>query len=107
MTSTTAIRRFDDLRRIVIPEEVLSKLGITEGTPMKIFFDERENKIVLQKHNPYVGVLAHLARAIDELRMLSSERAYSLTEEEHKKAHDAANELCVIYHTVEKIVPRF
>lgn len=37
MKATGIVRRVDDLGRIVIPKELRSKLGISDGTPLEIF----------------------------------------------------------------------
>ena len=51
MIATGIVRRFDDLGRIVIPQEIRIKLfgtKCTDGEPMEIFMDKDE--IILRKY---------------------------------------------------------
>lgn len=57
MHGSGIIRRFDDLGRIVIPKEIRRAIGITEGTPMEIFYDNKEGTIVLKKYLAGVDLL--------------------------------------------------
>ena len=40
------IRRIDDLGRVVIPKIVREELNLEEGTPMKIYIDKEERKVI-------------------------------------------------------------
>ena len=54
MKSTAAIRRFDDLGRIVIPREMrLKAFGTanTEGKPMEIYYED-DGTIILKPYHP-------------------------------------------------------
>ena len=53
MRATGKIQRMDDLGRIVIPHIVRQKLGLSEGTPMEIFYDEREGSVCFKKYTLY------------------------------------------------------
>lgn len=48
MKHTGIVRRVDDLGRIVIPKELRTSFGITDGTPMEILVSEEG--IVLKKY---------------------------------------------------------
>lgn len=48
MLTTGAIRRVDDLGRIVIPKDIRRRLRIKEGTPMEFFIEG--DAIVLKKY---------------------------------------------------------
>ena len=52
MKATGAVRRIDDLGRVVIPKEIRKQLGIKEGEPLEFFIDENNN-IVLSRINNY------------------------------------------------------
>lgn len=49
MRATGIIRRVDDLGRIIIPKEIRRLAGISDGTPMEIFYD-RDGTVVLKKY---------------------------------------------------------
>jgi len=54
MKSTAAIRRFDDLGRIVIPREIRLKAFRTsnvEGKPMEIYYED-DGTIILKPYQP-------------------------------------------------------
>lgn len=55
MKTTGAIRRIDDLGRIVIPKEVQRILQMREGTPMEIY--TIPDGIVLKKYRPETELL--------------------------------------------------
>lgn len=94
MKTTTAIRRFDDLGRIVIPKEIRKAVGVAEGTPMEVFYDEQKGTIVLQKYSIYNGVLTNLEYATEDLRMLAGEPY--LQDEERHLVNQAVEALCVM-----------
>ena len=49
-----AIRRVDDLGRVVIPKEIRRVLCISEGDPLEIFIDD--DGIVLKKYDTCASV---------------------------------------------------
>lgn len=69
MKTTGAIRRIDDLGRIVIPKDVRRTLQISEGTPMEIY--TLPDGIVLKKYRPETELL-EIMQYFDNA-MLSSE----------------------------------
>lgn len=69
MKTTGAIRRIDDLGRIVIPKDVRRTLQISEGTPMEIY--TLPDGIVLKKYRPETELL-EIMQYFDDA-MLSSE----------------------------------
>lgn len=69
MKTTGAIRRIDDLGKIVIPKEVRRTLQISEGTPMEIY--TLPDGIVLKKYRPETELL-EIMQYFDNA-MLSSE----------------------------------
>ncbi|WP_058301721.1 AbrB/MazE/SpoVT family DNA-binding domain-containing protein [Gorillibacterium timonense] len=50
MKATGIVRRIDDLGRVVIPKEIRSTMGITEGEPLEIFVDG--DRIIFRKYTP-------------------------------------------------------
>jgi stage V sporulation protein T len=66
MKATGIVRRLDDLGRIVIPKEIRTTLGITEGTPLEIFVENK--KVCLQKFEPDEECKDIIKAVIDELR---------------------------------------
>ena len=65
MKTTGIIRRLDDLGRIVIPQEIRRTMGISEGSPLEIFFDEESNGITFVPYHSEVssrikGIAANL-----------------------------------------------
>ena len=59
MKATGAVRRIDDLGRIVIPKEIRKVLRIKEGDPIEIFTG-REGEVILKKYSP-IGELSEFA----------------------------------------------
>lgn len=51
MKSTGIVRKLDELGRITLPIELRRKLEIGERDPLEIFVEE--NRIILQKYEPY------------------------------------------------------
>jgi AbrB family looped-hinge helix DNA binding protein len=49
MKSTGFVRRIDQLGRVVIPKEIRSSSGFTEGQPLEFFTENGE--IILKKYN--------------------------------------------------------
>ena len=49
---TGIVRRVDDLGRIVIPKNVRTEQGITEGTPMEIFTED--GAVIFKKYATYL-----------------------------------------------------
>lgn len=82
MKGTGIIRRVDDLGRIVLPKEIRRKVGITEGTPMEIFYDSGE--IVLRKYRTseeLLNLVFTLSEAIDDsVDDLEKEKVYAIKE---------------------------
>lgn len=86
MKATGIVRRVDDLGRIVIPKEIRRKLGITEGTSMELFTEDK--KVIFQKYIP----APDFKQSVDDLRKVfyeteeffSAETANKI--EEHIKA---------------------
>ena len=62
MKATGVVRRIDDLGRIVIPKEIRRKLGITDGTPMELFTEDK--KVIFQKYIPELD----FKQSVDDLR---------------------------------------
>lgn len=54
MKATGIVRRVDDLGRIVIPKNVRTEQGITEGTPMEIFTED--GAVIFKKYATYLVV---------------------------------------------------
>lgn len=54
MNQIGAIRRIDELGRIVIPKGIRNRLQINEGDRLEIFLND-EGKVEIQKYNAYVG----------------------------------------------------
>ena len=52
MKATGIVRRVDDLGRIVIPKNVRTEQGITEGTPMEIFTED--GAVIFKKYATYL-----------------------------------------------------
>lgn len=52
MKATGIVRRVDDLGRIVIPKNVRTEQGITEGTPMEIFTED--GAVIFKKNATYL-----------------------------------------------------
>jgi transcriptional pleiotropic regulator of transition state genes len=50
MSSTTIVRRIDDLGRIVIPKQMRESLNIKTGTPLLLTLTP-DNKITIEKEN--------------------------------------------------------
>jgi transcriptional pleiotropic regulator of transition state genes len=63
MRSTGVVRKLDNLRRIVIPKEVLDSKGMTSGTPLEVFVQGDE--IILRKYNPGCKLCGSLQSVID------------------------------------------
>ena len=65
-TKTTGqIRRIDDLGRIVIPKEVRSKIGIREGDPFEVEYDEGGVYFRKYRREPNIqGKIADLYNAV-------------------------------------------
>ncbi|SDC46736.1 MULTISPECIES: AbrB/MazE/SpoVT family DNA-binding domain-containing protein [unclassified Candidatus Frackibacter] len=49
MEGVGIVREVDKLGRVVLPAELREKLDIESGEPLKIFIDETEGEIILQK----------------------------------------------------------
>lgn len=65
MKTTGIVRRIDDLGRIVIPLEIRRTMGISEGSPLEVFFDEESNGIIFIPYhsgisNKIKGIAANL-----------------------------------------------
>lgn len=82
MKGTGIIRRVDELGRIVLPKEVRRRTGITDGTPMEIFYDSDE--IVLRKYRTseeLLNLVFVLSEAIDDsVGNLEKEKVYAIKE---------------------------
>lgn len=63
METTGAVRRIDDLGRVVIPKEIRRTLGIKDGTSLEIFV---ENDMVALKKHSSMNNLVHLAEVYSE-----------------------------------------
>lgn len=64
MKATGAVRRIDDLGRVVIPKEIRKTLRIKEGDPLEIFTD-KEGEVILKKYSP-IGELSEFATGYAE-----------------------------------------
>lgn len=61
MKTTGAIRRIDDLGRIVIPREIRRNIGLREGEAMEIFLEDKDT-ICLRKYK------VNLSDTVDHLK---------------------------------------
>lgn len=68
MKATGIVRKVDELGRIVIPKELRSVMGMTEGAPLEIFV--HGNSIILKKYQTdcvFCGNDENLKRFMDKL----------------------------------------
>ena len=105
MKSTTTIRRFDDLGRIVIPKEIRKAIGVGEGSPMEVYFDEQKGEIVLHRYSQYDSLLVSIEHALEDLRLLSG--GFYISDEGREKVNRAIETLSQAYKDVKPIVYRF
>ena len=71
MKSTSIIRRFDDLGRIVIPKEIRRRTGVLEGSPMEIYVSD-EKSIVLKLYSPIENLSERVIQISREMARMSS-----------------------------------
>lgn len=50
MRATGIVRRLDDLGRYTIPKEIRRVLGLKEGDPIELYFDQENKTIMLKKY---------------------------------------------------------
>ena len=90
MKATGIVRRMDDLGRIVIPKEVRTMLHIAEGDPVEIF-TENGGKIILQRYNPGINLMATL-HSIDEI--VCEDLDETKAQQVHELIKQISNVLC-------------
>lgn len=68
MRATGIVRRLDDLGRIVIPKELRRNMGVREGTPLEMFFDEETNGLILiPYHNSISSKIRGIAQNLSSI----------------------------------------
>ena len=66
MKGTGIVRRIDDLGRVVVPKEVRCKLGIKEGDPLEIFYDD--DAVYFKKYDTRGDFAIVLDKVVDMLK---------------------------------------
>lgn len=60
MKATGAVRRIDDLGRIIIPKEIRRNIGLREGEAMEIFLEDKDTICLRKYKNNLSDTVDHL-----------------------------------------------
>ena len=88
MKATGIVRRIDDLGRVVIPKEIRLHLGIKEGDPLELYYDDKGVCFV-----PYLTEEGYTEKITHLISMLKEEDADLNNKNMVISALEIANEL--------------